>query len=67
VQSVQKPWYTGAQVSVNTAFAIRLDGQTFVYDSELAIGQELTVNGATYNLSSGGSALFGNTRNPALR
>ena len=62
VQTVQKPWYTGAQVSVNTAFAIRLDGQTFVYDSELAIGQELKVNGATYNLISGGSALFGNTR-----
>ena len=62
VQTVQKPWYTGAQVSVNTAFAIRLDGKTFVYDSELAIGQELKVDGATYNLSSGGSALFGNTR-----
>ena len=62
VQTVQKPWYTGAQVSVNTAFAIRLDGKTFVYDSELAIGQELKVNGATYNLISGGSALFGNTR-----
>ncbi|NCR07200.1 MAG: hemolysin [Microcystis aeruginosa LG13-11] len=62
VQTVQKPWYTGAQVSVNTAFAIRLDGQTFVYDSELATGQELTVNGVTYNLGSGGSALFGNTR-----
>ncbi|WP_287739663.1 bluetail domain-containing putative surface protein [Microcystis sp. M179S2] len=62
VQTVQKPWYTGAQVSVNTAFAIRLDGKTFVYDSELAIGQELKVNGATYNLSSGDSALFGNTR-----
>jgi Ca2+-binding RTX toxin-like protein len=62
VQTVQKPWYTGAQVSVNTAFAIRLDGKTFVYDSELAIGQELKVDGATYNLSSGGTALFGNTR-----
>ncbi|MFN7256843.1 MAG: Calx-beta domain-containing protein [Microcystis sp.] len=62
VQTVQKPWYTGAQVSVNTAFAIRLDGKTFVYDSELAIGKELKVNGATYNLSSGDSALFGNTR-----
>ncbi|OPF17872.1 hemolysin [Microcystis aeruginosa KW] len=62
VQTVQKPWYTGAPVSVNTAFAIRLDGKTFVYDSELAIDQELKVNGATYNLSSGGSALFGNTR-----
>ncbi|QGZ91237.1 Calx-beta domain-containing protein [Microcystis aeruginosa] len=60
VQTVQKPWYTGAQVSVNTAFAIRLDGQTFVYDSELAIGQELTVNGVTYNLGSGSSAFFGN-------
>ncbi|MFM5891415.1 MAG: VWD domain-containing protein, partial [Dolichospermum sp.] len=62
VQTVQKPWYTGAQVSVNTAFAIGIDGQTFVYDSELAIGQELKVNGVTYNLNSGGSALFGNTR-----
>jgi hypothetical protein len=62
VQTVQKPWYTGAQVSVNTAFAIGIDGKTFVYDSELAIGQELKVNGATYNLISGGSALFGNTR-----
>ncbi|MCA2621439.1 MULTISPECIES: Calx-beta domain-containing protein [unclassified Microcystis] len=60
VQTVQKPWYTGAQVSVNTAFAIRLDGQTFVYDSELAIGQELKVNGETYNLGSGSSAFFGN-------
>ncbi|MFM6794610.1 MAG: VWD domain-containing protein, partial [Dolichospermum sp.] len=62
VQTVQKPWYTGAQVSVNTAFAIGIDGQTFVYDSELAIGQELKVNGVTYNLNSGGSALFGNTK-----
>lgn len=62
VQTVQKPWYTGAQVSVNTAFAIRLNGKTFVYDSELAVGQELKVDGATYNLSSSGSALFGNTR-----
>ncbi|MFM6442541.1 MAG: Calx-beta domain-containing protein, partial [Dolichospermum sp.] len=62
VQTVQKPWYTGAQVSVNTAFAIGIDGQTFVYDSELAIDQELKVNGVTYNLGSGGSALFGNTK-----
>ena len=60
VQTVQKPWYTGAQVSVNTAFAIGIDGQTFVYDSELAIGQELKVNGETYNLGSGSSAFFGN-------
>ncbi|MFM6916529.1 MAG: VWD domain-containing protein, partial [Dolichospermum sp.] len=62
VQTVQKPWYTGAQVSVNTAFAIGIDKQTFVYDSELAIDQELKVNGVTYNLDSGGSALFGNTK-----
>ncbi|MFM6080114.1 MAG: S8 family serine peptidase, partial [Dolichospermum sp.] len=62
VQTVQKPWYKGAQVSVNTAFAIGIDGQTFVYDSELAIDQELKVNGVTYNLDSGGSALFGNTK-----
>ncbi|MFM6530637.1 MAG: hypothetical protein ACKPHO_04190, partial [Dolichospermum sp.] len=62
VQTVQKPWYKGAQVSVNTAFAIGIDKQTFVYDSELAIDQELKVNGVTYNLDSGGSALFGNTK-----
>ncbi|MFM6021517.1 MAG: Calx-beta domain-containing protein, partial [Dolichospermum sp.] len=61
VQTVQK-WYNGDQVSVNTAFAIGIDGQTFVYDSELAIDQELKVNGVTYNLGSGGSALFGNTK-----
>jgi hypothetical protein len=62
VQTHQKAWYTGAQVSVNTAFAVRVNNQTYVYDSELAIGQELKVNGVTHGLSSGGSAVFGNTR-----
>ena len=62
VQTRQKAWYTGAQVSVNTAFAIRINGNTFVYDSELVVDKELTINGVTYNLASGGSTLFGNTR-----
>lgn len=62
VQTNQKPWYTGAQVSVNTAFAVKFNNQTYVYDSELALNQELKVNGATVSLVSGGSATFGTTR-----
>ena len=62
VQTDQKPWFTGAQVSVNRAFAVRFNNQTYVYDSELAIDEELKVNGVAYGLSSGGSAIFGNTR-----
>ena len=62
VQTDQKPWYTGAQVSVNRAFAVRFNNQTYVYDSDLAAGQELKINGVTNALISGSSAISGNTK-----
>ena len=61
VQTDQKQWYT-YPVSVNTAFAVRFGGQTFVYDSELAVGSELKVNGSTVSLASGVSAIFASTK-----
>jgi Ca2+-binding RTX toxin-like protein len=62
VQTRQKPWYSGAQVSVNTAFAITIDGYNVVYDSELAVGQELKIDGVTYNLASGQSVFLSSSK-----
>jgi hypothetical protein len=62
VQTRQKPWYSGAQVSVNTAFAITIDGYNVVYDSELAVGQELKIDGVTYNLASGQSVFLNSSK-----
>jgi Ca2+-binding RTX toxin-like protein len=62
VQTRQKPWYSGAQVSVNTAFATTIDGYNVVYDSELAVGQELKINGVTYNLASGQSVFLNSSK-----
>ncbi|MFM8277496.1 MAG: Calx-beta domain-containing protein [Cyanobium sp.] len=61
VQTRQKPWFT-YPVSVNTAVSFRIDGKTFIYDSELAIGDEIRVDGVTLNLASGNSAFLGNTK-----
>ncbi|MFN7283293.1 MAG: beta strand repeat-containing protein, partial [Dolichospermum sp.] len=62
VQTRQKAWYSGDQVSVNTAFATTIDGYNVVYDSELAVGQELKIDGVTYNLASGQSVFLGSSR-----
>ncbi len=62
VQTRQKPWYSGAQVSVNTAFATTIEGYNVVYDSELAVGQELKIDGVTYNLASGQSVFLSSSK-----
>ncbi|MFM6074122.1 MAG: VWD domain-containing protein, partial [Dolichospermum sp.] len=62
VQTRQKPWGASTTVSVNTAFATTIDGYNVVYDSELAVGQELKIDGVTYNLLNGQSVFLGNSK-----
>ena len=62
VQTRQKPWGASKTVSVNTAFATTIDGYNVVYDSELAVGQELKIDGVTYNLASGQSVFLSSSR-----
>ncbi|NCS15642.1 MAG: hemolysin [Microcystis aeruginosa G13-12] len=62
VQTRQKPWGASTTVSVNTAFATTIDGYNVVYDSELAVGQELKIDGVTYNLASGQSVFLGSSK-----
>ncbi len=62
VQTRQKPWGASTTVSVNTAFATTIDGYNVVYDSELAVGQELKIDGVTYNLASGQSVFLSSSK-----
>jgi hypothetical protein len=62
VQTRQKAWNNSTTVSVNTAFAITIDGYNVVYDSELAVGQELKIDGVTYNLASGQSVFLSSSK-----
>jgi hypothetical protein len=62
LQTRQKPWVNNRNVSVNRAFATRLGGSNVVFDAELAVGQELTINGVTTALTSGQSLSVGNSR-----
>jgi hypothetical protein len=62
LQTRQRPWRTSTRVSVNTAFATRLGGSNVVYDTQLAAGQELKINGVTTTLTSGQSLSVGNSR-----
>jgi hypothetical protein len=62
VQTRQKAWNKSTTVSVNTAFAITIDGYNVVYDSEFAVGQELKIDGVTYNLASGQSVFLSSSK-----
>lgn len=62
VQTRQKAWNNSTTVSVNTAFAITIDGYNVVYDSELAVGKELKIDGVTYNLASGQSVFLSSSK-----
>ncbi len=62
VQTRQKPWGNSTRVSVNTAFATKIDGFNVIFDTELPVGQELSVGGLTQNLLSGDSILLGNSQ-----
>jgi len=62
LQTRQKPWVNNRNVSVNRAFATRLGGSNVVFDAELAVGQELTINGVTTALTSGQSLSVGNSQ-----
>jgi hypothetical protein len=62
VQTRQKAWNNSTTVSVNTAFAITIDGYNVVYDSEFAVGQELKIDGVTYNLASGQSVFLSSSK-----
>ncbi len=62
VQTRQKAWGASTTVSVNTAFATTIDGYNVVYDSELAVGQELKIDGVTYNLASGQSVFLSSSK-----
>jgi Ca2+-binding RTX toxin-like protein len=62
VQTRQQPWYSGAQVSVNTAFATTIDGYNIVFDTKLPVGQQLKIDGSTYNLLNGQSVFLGNSK-----
>lgn len=62
IQTRQKPWGNSKTVSVNTAFATKIDGFNVIFDTELPVGQELSVGGLTQNLLSGDSILLGNSQ-----
>jgi hypothetical protein len=62
VQTRQKIYPAIAGTSVNTAFATTIDGYNVVFDTELAVGQELKIDGSTYNLLNGQSLFLGNSK-----
>jgi len=62
VQTRQKPWGASTNVSVNTAFATRIDGYNVVFDTKLPVGQQLKIDGSTYNLLNGQSVFLGNSK-----
>ncbi|MDB9473466.1 VWD domain-containing protein [Dolichospermum circinale CS-537/03] len=62
VQTRQKPWGASTTVSVNTAFATTIDGYNVVFDTKLPVGQQLKIDGATYNLLNGQSVFLGNSK-----
>ncbi len=62
VQTRQEAWGNSTRVSVNTAFAVNLDGYNIVYDADLSVGQELSIDGKTQSLPSDGSIFFGSNK-----
>ena len=60
VQTRQKIW--NASASVNTAFATTIDGYNIVFDTKLPVGQQLKIDGSTYNLLNGQSVFLGNSK-----
>ena len=62
VQTRQKPWGASTTVSVNTAFATTIDGYNVVFDTKLPVGQQLKIDGSTYNLLNGQSVFLGNSK-----
>ena len=55
VQTRQEPWKNRTDVSVNTAFATKMDGFKVVYDLDRPDGEKLTIEGTTIQIASGQS------------
>ena len=60
VQTRQTPWVSNPSVSVNTAFATRVDGQTVVFNKDFP-DNRLQVNGNDFPLASGEVKNIGNS------
>ena len=62
VQTRQTIYPAIAGTSVNTAFATTIDGYNIVFDTKLPVGQQLKIDGSTYNLLNGQSVFLGNSK-----
>ena len=61
VQTRQQPWVQNSSVSVNTAFATRVDGKKVIFDQKFP-NNRLQVDGVDFPLASGETKNIGNSK-----